>query len=109
MMANKPCKQALHLFWINDLVITITIKSGYTGIVYVVIQAHSYQLFDFVQSVYYIMPASNKMMSYAHKLCIQTGATVSFKPEDLTTSCLLSLSYSIWQNNFTAAVVQHHI
>ena len=48
-------------------------------------------------------------MSYAHKLCIHTGAMVSFKPEDLTTSCLLSLSYSIWKNNFTEAFVQHHI
>ena len=61
-----------------------------------VIQIDSHQLFDFVQSVHYIMPANGKIMSYAHKLCIQTGATVSFEPEDLTTSCLLSLSYSIW-------------
>ena len=41
-------------------------------------------------------------MSYANKLCIQTGAMVPFKPEDSTTSCLL-LSYSIWKNNFTEA------
>ena len=74
-----------------------------------VIQVHSYQLFDFVQCVHYIMPANDKIMSYAHKLCIQTGAMVFFKPEDLTTSCLLSLSYSIWKNNCTEAVVQHHI
>ena len=50
-----------------------------------VIQAHSYQLFDFVQSVHYIMPANDQIMSYEHKLCIQTWAMVSFKPEDLTT------------------------
>ena len=49
-----------------------------------VIQAHSYPLFDFVQSVHYIMSANDKIMSHAHKLCIQTGAMVSFKLEDLT-------------------------
>ena len=54
-----------------------------------VIQAHSYQLFDIVQSVHYIMPANDKIMSYAHKLCIHTGAMVSFKPEDLTTSFIV--------------------
>ena len=76
-------------------------------IVYMVIQVHSYQLFDFVQSVHYIMPANDKIMSYAHKLCIQTGAMMAFKTKDLTMSCLLLLSYSIWKNNFTEAVVQH--
>ena len=56
-----------------------------------VIQVHSYQLFDFVQSVHYITPANDEIMRYANKLCTQTGAMVSFKPEDSTTSCLLSL------------------
>ena len=68
-----------------------------------VIQVHSCQLFEFFQSVHHIRLANDEIMSYANKLCIQTGAMVSFKPEDLTTSCLLSLSYSIRKNNFTEA------
>ena len=30
------------------------------------------------------MPANDKIMSHAHKLCIQAGAMVSFQPKDLT-------------------------
>ena len=76
-----------------------------------VIQVDSYQLFGVVQSVYYIMLANDKIMSYANKLCFQTGAMPSFKPEDLTTSCLLLFLKSklIWKSDFTEAVVQHHI
>ena len=57
------------------------------------------------------MLANDEKMNYANKLCIHTGAMPSFKPEDLTTSCLLLFLKSklIWKNNFTEAVVQHHI
>ena len=78
-----------------------------------VIQVDSYQLFGIVQSVYYIMLANDEIMSYANKLCFQTGAMLSFKGEGLTTSCLLLFLKSklIWitKNNFTEAAVQHHI
>ena len=76
-----------------------------------VIQVDLYQLLGIVQSVYYIMLANDEIMSYANKLCFQTGAMLSFKAEDLTTSCLLLFLKSklIWKNNFTEAAVQHHI
>ena len=44
-------------------------KNGDTSIVYMVIQAHSYQLFDFVQSVHYIMTA--KCQRQNNELCTQ--------------------------------------
>ena len=61
--------------------------------------------------VHYIMLANDEIMSYANKLCFQTGAMPSFKAEDLTTSCLLLFLKSklIWKNDFTEAVNQHHI
>ena len=75
-----------------------------------VIQVESYQLFGIVQGVHYIMLAKDEIMSYANKLCFQTGAMPSFKL-DLTTSWLFLFLKSklIWKNDFTEAVDQHHI
>ena len=75
-----------------------------------VIQVESYQLFSIVQGVHYIMLAKDEIMSYANKLCFQTGAMPSFKL-DLTTSWLFLFLKSklIWKNDFTEAVDQHHI
>ena len=48
-----------------------------------VIQVESYQLFGIVQGVHYIMLANDEIMSYANKLCFQTGAMPSFKLDTL--------------------------
>ena len=63
-----------------------------------VIQVDLYQLFGIIQRVHCIIFANDKRMSYANKLCVQTGC-MFLKP-----------SYSIQKDNkITNAFVEHYM
>ena len=63
--------------------------NGDTGIVCTMLSRFIPFLCYFFQRVSQIVFANGERMSYANKLRIYTGAVMSFRPENLTASCLL--------------------